>query len=182
MKSDHVTLLTASGVAAIAVVRLSGPGVAAFLDKHFSKPVPMGRCVHGLLKDDDRVIDDVIAVRNGDILDLNLHGGTWVVHSVLELARGDGFEISDSDAVDGDTELWQQVLRSLPMARTEQAVRMLLAQPKAWESPGDLRAIVNDQSGKWMLATPRVAIVGPANVGKSHAGQSTVRPGAFHHR
>ena len=164
---NFATLLTAPGVAAIAVVRLSGPGVGGFLDRRFSKPVPMGRCVHGLLKDDDRVIDDVIAVRTGDILDLNLHGGIWVVHAALELARADGFEILDAEATDGDSEIWRLVLRSLPLAKTEQAVRMLLAQPGAWESPGDLRAIIEDQSGKWMVATPRVAIVGPPNVGKS---------------
>ena len=167
MSTNRVTVLTAPGVAAIAVVRLSGPGVPAFLERRFSKTVPIGRCVHGLLKDGDRIIDDAVAVRTGDILDLNVHGGTWVVHSVLALAQSDGFEISDADATDGDNEIWRQVLRSLPLAKTEQAVRMLLAQPKAWESPGDLHAIIEDQSGKWMLATPRVAIVGPANVGKS---------------
>jgi small GTP-binding protein len=167
MNSNRMTLLTAPGAAAIAVVRLSGPAIDLFLDRHFSKPVPMDRCVHGLLRDGDRVIDDAIAVRHGNILDLNLHGGTWVVHSVLDLAKLHGFEISDIDSADGETEIWKSVLQTLPKAKTEQAVRMLLAQPRAWESPGDLRAILNDHSGKWMLATPRVAIVGPPNVGKS---------------
>jgi small GTP-binding protein len=164
---NRVTLLTAPGVAAIAVVRISGPAVADFLLRHFSKPVPENLCVHGLLKSDDRVIDDALVVRHRGTADLNLHGGSWVVHSVMELARNFGFELSDQDAVDGNTPIWKQVLRALPSAKTEQAVRMLLAQPKAWESPGDLCRILADQSGKWMLATPRVAIVGPANVGKS---------------
>jgi small GTP-binding protein len=165
--TNRVCLLTGSGMSAIAVVRLSGPGVGAFLARRFSKPVPPGRCVHGILKLDDRVIDDAVAVLTGDILDLNLHGGSWVVQSALDLARTDGFDLSEIDAFDGDSDLWQQVLRSLPLARTPEAVRMLLAQPGAWESPGDLTEILKDHSGHWMLATPRVAIVGPANVGKS---------------
>jgi small GTP-binding protein len=164
---NRVSQLTASGVAAIAVVRFTGPGVDAFLARRFSKPVLPGRCVHGLIQDDQRVIDDAVAVRSGEILDLNLHGGNWVVQSVLQLAQTDGFTLSDADATDGPTELWQQVLRALPLAKTPEAARMLLAQPKAWESPGDLQSIIDDPSGKWMLALPRVAIAGPANVGKS---------------
>jgi small GTP-binding protein len=167
MSNNRVILLTAPGVAAIAVVRLSGPAVPDFLARRFSKPVPENRCVHGLLRDGDRIIDDCVAVRRGDRVDLNLHGGSYVVQSAMQLAESDGFEISKQTAVDADTSLWREVLQSLPMAKTEQAVRMLLAQPKAWESPGDLREILADSSGKWMLATPRVAIVGPANVGKS---------------
>jgi len=167
MSRDLVTLLTAPGAAAIAVVRLSGPGVEAFLSRHFSRPVPTGRCVHGILRDGERIIDDAVAVRSGDVLDLNLHGGVWVVRSALQFAQSEGFAISDLMATDGPTEIWQEVLRALPHARTEQAVRMLLTQPAAWESISDPRKILGDSSGKWLIQTPRVAIVGPANVGKS---------------
>lgn len=165
--SDRITLITAPGIAAIAVVRLSGPGVDAFLAQHFSKPVPVGRCVHGDLHDGNRVIDDAVAVRTGDLLDLNLHGGTWVVRSTLQLAQNAGFEISDARATDGQTEMWDEVLRALPLAATEQAVRMLLAQPVAWESISNPAEILADSSGKWLVQRPCVAIVGPANVGKS---------------
>ena len=72
-------ILTGPGVAAIAVLRLTGWAVDDFLAKHFSKPVPPNRCVHGILHDDDRVIDDIVAVRADNFLDLNLHGGSWVV-------------------------------------------------------------------------------------------------------
>jgi small GTP-binding protein len=167
MPTHRATLLTAPGIAAIAVVRLSGPDVADFLNRRFSKPVVIDRCIHGFLRDEQGIIDDCLIVRSGDFVDLNLHGGHWVVHRTLELARADGFEVCTVTAGGGESKIWQEVLEALPGAKTEQAVRMLLAQPDAWKSPGDLTSILNDQSGRWMLATPRVAIVGPANVGKS---------------
>jgi len=163
----HVTLLTAPGVGAIAVVRLSGVGIDAFLARHFSKPVPAGRCVHGNLADGDRVIDDAVAVRFGDVVDLNLHGGTWIVQSVMQQAQREGFEISDLRSTNGESEICNEVLAALPFAVSEQAVRMLLAQPAAWENISDRAAVLADTSGKWLVRMPRVAIVGPANVGKS---------------
>src|SRR5437660_7889168 len=86
------TLLTPPGAAAIAVVRLTGQ-VLPFLEKHFSKPVRPGRCVHGEITDGSRVIDDAVVVLGPDRTwaDVNLHGGTWVVRSFLDLARRRGF-------------------------------------------------------------------------------------------
>ena len=163
-------LLTAPGAAAIAVVRLSGSGVDSFLAQRFSKPVPIGRCVHGLLTDGDRTIDDALVVRcEINTIDLNVHGGAWVTQSVLNLAQADGFTISEDIAlsVDGPTELWNQVLQALPMAKTEEAVRALLAQPDAWEKIADPAAVLADTSGQWLIRAPTVAIIGPPNVGKS---------------
>ena len=134
-------LLTPPGGAAIAVVRLAGPGAAGFLSRHFSRPAAPGRCVHGTLSDGPRVIDDPVVVLHagGAVADVNLHGGPWVVRSVLELARREGFETIESpglplpdEAVDAETQLGRDVLRYLPMARTELAVRVLLAQEEAW--------------------------------------------------
>ena len=47
--SNRAILLTPPGGAAIAVLRLTGPGIAPFLREHFSKPSRPGRCVHGEL-------------------------------------------------------------------------------------------------------------------------------------
>jgi tRNA modification GTPase len=139
--ANRAYLLTPPGVAAIAVVRLIGPGVAPFLEAHFSRPVPPGRCVHGELKDGDDTLDDpvVVAIPCGGI-DISLHGGDWVVQSVLALAKKEGFELSEAsqspqplDAVDGANLLEKEVNAHLPMARTELGVRVLLKQPGAWE-------------------------------------------------
>src|SRR4051812_30658409 len=89
--------LTPPGGAAIAVVRLAGPDVAEFLRRHFDKSPAAGRCVHGTLSESGRVLDDPVVTVSGDgtVADLSLHGGPWVVRSVLELARRDGFEVID---------------------------------------------------------------------------------------
>jgi tRNA modification GTPase len=97
------SLLTPPGAAAIAVVRVVGPRAAEFLRSHFSKAVTAGRCVHGILRDGETELDDPVVVMSrddGTSYDLNLHGGAWVVRSVLELARREGFEIHSGDVVD----------------------------------------------------------------------------------
>jgi len=43
--------------------------------------------VHGEIRDGENVIDDAVVVRLGGFADLNVHGGVWVVRSVLELAE-----------------------------------------------------------------------------------------------
>ncbi len=183
---DRVMILTPPGAAGIAVVRLAGPGVERFLLARFSRDVPLGRCVHGELRDDHRIVDDPVVVRcQDDVADLNVHGGAWVVRAVVDLARADGFELVEpvdgvppDDAVDGQTPIDREVMRWLPRAATALAVRALLAQPAAWRDLWDraargqvgrdqLQGILDDASLSWLLSQPRLAIVGPANVGKS---------------
>jgi small GTP-binding protein len=167
--------LTPPGAAAIAVVRICGPGVRSFLADHFSRKAQPLRCVHGDLRDGENVIDDPVIVvhENGETADINLHGGPWVVASTLELLKRNGFEVVEQD-VEGETTLEQEMLAALPLARTEAALRMLLAQPAAWKdflagkpSPEALRAIMDDRCLWNLLHPPRVAIVGAPNVGKS---------------
>ena len=177
MSKGRCIPLTPPGGAAIAVVRLAGPGAGDFLRAHFDKPVPPGRAVHGTLRDGGREIDDVVVVLSaeGRVVDLNLHGGPWVVRSVLELARGHGFDVDAAptlplppQAVDAETELVREVLQYLPVAPTQLAARTLLAQEAAWDRPTRaIRAILEDRSLYLLLHPPLVAIVGVPNVGKS---------------
>lgn len=183
MMENKAYLLTPGGTAAIAVVRLVGPLVAAFLKAHFSRPVAEGRCVHGELRDGQRVLDDALAALGprGAWVDLNLHGGPWVVKSVMDLAARAGFELRpvcagplDLDAVDGDTLLEREVMAFLPLARTELALRALLAQPSAWArlqadppDQGVTRRMLNDRALIHLLCPPCVALVGIPNAGKS---------------
>jgi tRNA modification GTPase len=171
-------LLTPPGGAAIAVVRLAGPAAGEFLRRHFDKPVTPGRCVHGTLSDGSRVLDDPVVVipANASFADISLHGGPWVVRSVLELARREGFNVIDrhemplpAAAVDAESVIEREVERYLPMATTELAVRTLLAQPAAWAAldGAAARRMLADRSLYWLLHPPRVAIVGIPNVGKS---------------
>ena len=177
--AGRAILLTPAGGAAIAVVRLVGPGVKSFLSRHFSREARPGRCVHGELTDGGNVIDDPVVVLSDDArqVDVNLHGGPWVVQAALELARRDGFEVDASrtlplpaEAVDAEGEVEREVVAHLPLARTELGVRVLLAQVDAWRKHResiDPRRVLEDRSLWWLLHPPRVAIVGAANVGKS---------------
>jgi tRNA modification GTPase len=177
---DNARLLTPPGSAAIAVVRIDGRRVRAFLDEHFSKPIALSRCVHGELRDGETVVDDpvVILADEGKSAEIQLHGGPWVVAATLDLLRRSGFEVIEQQAgpldlkvVAGETLLEREVLAYLPLARTEEAVRLLLAQVKNWTMllSGPLPAGAFGRIGDLtpMLFPPRVAIVGAPNVGKS---------------
>ena len=178
--------MTPPGSAAIALVRLVGPRVPAFLHEHFSKPAAVGRCVHGNLTDGSRVIDDALVVLcDGMTADINVHGGHWVVRSTLDLAAREGFTVQSSTeapapliSMEASSELEREVLSHLPSARTETGVRVLLSQKTAWDhfkseisndpSPGEqIRRILADNTLRHLLNPPTVAIVGAANVGKS---------------
>jgi tRNA modification GTPase len=126
-------------------VRLVGPAVPDFLRSHFSKPTPPARCVHGQLTGaDGAVLDDpvVVLLPDQESADISLHGGRWVVQSVLDLAKKKGFEVIEPgapdqpvplDAVEGNSLLEREVNAHLPLARTELGVRVLLHQARAWE-------------------------------------------------
>lgn len=180
--------LTAASTSALAVVRLSGPAVLEFLNRHFSGHPTEGRCIHGNLTDGGTILDDPVVVLSGGgtVADLSLHGSPWIVRSVLELARREGFRVVDRltlplsiEAVDAETLLAREVLMYLPLARTEWGVRVLLNQGRAWAKvkedasrcPQDVaklaQQMLNDHSLLHLLYPPRVAIVGAANVGKS---------------
>jgi small GTP-binding protein len=173
--ANEAILLTPPGAGAIAVVRLRGPNVRQFLAQHFSTSIsdPM-RCRHGNLIDENkRIIDDPVVVLSEDnqSADLNLHGGTWVVTAALGLAERSGFSVVQKAGVDVTATIEQEVLESLPLARTELALWVLLNQVEAWKelNPGHENAnqILANRSLHWLLHPPRVAIVGAPNVGKS---------------
>jgi small GTP-binding protein len=174
---DSAIVLTPRGTGAIAVIRLRGPRVGEFLSQHFSKQAISAKCVHGRLRNGSVELDDPVVVLSpdGKWADINLHGGVWVVESVLELARHHGFEVIETNneglpksAVDGDSVLESEMLANLPLATTELALSALLAQPKAWggkvPEPAEMLA---DEALWWLLHPPRIAIVGQPNVGKS---------------
>jgi small GTP-binding protein len=172
---------------AIAVVRIRGSGVPRFLERFFSKSPAAGRCVHGDLHDGDRQIDDCLVVvgDEGKWADICLHGGAWVIESVLLLAQREGFEVLEAklpvaaeafDEAGGEME--REMLTYLPLARNEPAIRMLLDQPNAWRaalkrgvegfaSTVDAAGVLKDRT-LWRLLHPgQIAIVGEPNVGKS---------------
>lgn len=183
MNPNRAILLTGRGAAAIAVLRLAGPLVPAFLQSHFSAVASIGRPVHGDLRAGDHVLDDPVVLLHaaGAAADINLHGGTWVVQSVIDLARTAGFQVVpgnalplDAAACDGSSTLETEVLQWLPAAQTEPALRAMLSQATAWSRAVEegrdeqwIERTLADPSLHFILHPPRIAIIGPANVGKS---------------
>src|SRR5262245_5147215 len=170
-------------MAAIAVVRLTGLRASDFLSSYFDRdPIPL-KPTRGILRSGTDIIDDPVVVlsSDGNIADINLHGGAWVVKATLELARQEGFEVvTDSAgvagiaAIDAECELEREVISYLPMATTRLAISSLLAQEDAWRDlkahPPDVQVVqqlLADRRLHWLLHPPRVAIVGAENVGKS---------------
>ncbi len=182
--SDRLAiLLTPPGAAAIAVVRLRARNLPALLTDVFTRPLKPNRCVHGELRDGERTLDDPVIVLHEDkqTADLSLHGGPWVIRSVLQLFARQGFTVVDqppmplpAEAVDANDTLDSEVLTHLPRARTELALRVLLNQPQAWKPlltarphPPTLQRMLEDPSLINLLRQPRVAIIGAPNAGKS---------------
>jgi small GTP-binding protein len=178
--------VTPAGVAALAVVRLCGPGVDGFLAKHFSGKPAVGRCAFGrICAEDGGVIDQVIVVRLPDDdsygagADISLHGGRYIVQSFLKLAERAGFGVlteaeASLAAADGDSIIEREVAAHLQFAATELAAELLCAQVANWPAlqravPDleKLRRILRDRALWRLLHPPRVAIVGVPNVGKS---------------
>ena len=164
--ADRVTVLTAAGASGLAIVRLSGPLTPAFFARHFSRPLAVGRCVHGDLRDEQGVVDDPVCVLDADgSVDVTLHGNPWIVALVVDLATRSGFAYAVAPA----ETIEDEVRDGLPLARTERAARMLLAQPAAWLAmeADDVEAMRRDRALHHLLHPPTVAIVGVPNAGKS---------------
>lgn len=173
-------LLTAPHPAAIAVIRLAGPDVGRFCATHLDRPPSPSRPVYCNLIVDSEPLDDIVVVQVADdTVDLNVHGGIWIVQSVLDLARRFGFDVTDArDAprnvvTEAADPIEQQVQLDLPHAHTREALAILLAQPDAWKTmlhrsdSAEIRRAIEDRSLEHLLNPPTVAIIGAPNVGKS---------------
>ncbi|HWB54166.1 MAG TPA: GTPase [Tepidisphaeraceae bacterium] len=176
---NKAMLLTPSGTAAVAVIRIDGPGVSDFLNHCFDRPVLEGKCVYGRIHNGVRSIDDAIVTQQCNSANLNLHGGLWIVHEVMELLKRNGFEIityspTQTWAMDGETELDREIAANLPLARTELTLRILQNQHQAWQQLNlrqpqnqKLEQMLADHVLEHLLNPPTVAIIGLPNVGKS---------------
>jgi tRNA modification GTPase len=105
------------------------------------------------------------------------------VRSFLELVERVGFVVQErlepplpAEAIESETQIEREVMTHLPMAKTDLALRQLLHQPQAWQAFEQLdeaqrcaeaATMLADPSLWWLLHTPRVAIAGAPNVGKS---------------
>lgn len=171
---SSIECLTGPQPAGLAVFRLRGPGAWSMLSAHLQprpalRPGRLG--YHRLVDESGVVIDDVVLADLGSApppggeaastgpWELSVHGGPEVVRQVLALAGRCGLSATPTPA-DDDVEGW--VERLLPLARTELAVRTLLAQSQRPKQGG-----VAGEALRVLLGRPQVALYGLPNVGKS---------------
>lgn len=194
---SRFTLLTAPGPAAIAVLRLVGPSVPAFCDRHVRLRQSQGLAAaicgdvlrSQLLDADGQPLDDILVSIHApppmSDVRLHLHGSAWLVAHCCDLLRDAGFSQA-SDAEDaplwlGIDQLDAECTRLLPQILTErgaiwlcQNTNMLRGRIHAILNMNDadavreLRAIQNAGTTVERLTRPtRIALIGPPNAGKS---------------
>lgn len=192
--TNRYSRLTAVGPAAIAILRITGPGVAELAAQHLRSPAgrpirlpesgEIRRCA--LLDDSSVPIDDVLVSRDAVGFRLHLHGSPAVVEQVERMLVAAGFveaavhaaELWDvRDAVEADT------LAALPAVRTTAGARWLLqngerlrtllhnliARPDSPDAADRIAAICADGAAILRRFTHprRIAMIGAPNAGKS---------------
>ena len=102
IKDDTIiALATASGIGAIAVIRLSGPNAIAIVDEHFrakkSGKTLVNQKSHtltlGNLVDEERIIDEVLvsifknphSYTGEDVVEVSCHGSTFIQQEIIQL-------------------------------------------------------------------------------------------------
>ena len=191
------TVLTSSGPAAIAVIRICGTLVPGFLARHVRtrrvispQTGQSGDILRATLVDlNEEVLDDILISIHAEPpkwdLRLNLHGSPGLVQQCTAMLREFGFMENRTAA----TMLWPatdlieaEAYAALPQMPTLQGARWLLQQAERLREV--LKALLNIDSLEqgqatcrelaaracifdWFSKPARVALVGPPNAGKS---------------
>lgn len=171
--------MTGAGAAAIAIVRLVGRHIDTFAGQCLKRQPTLCQCIHTDLHDNERLIDDVLAVRlDEQTLELHLHGGPWIVQACMELAERFGFAPAEwndlsLDAFDGESILQREIAQAMPLATTTLGLQALLLQEAAWQQLSSrfdrqrYQATLDRCALHWLLHPPTIALIGVPNAGKS---------------
>lgn len=187
--------LTGPGPAAIAIMRLWGPGVDGFLSRHVigGDEAALGTLRRGdvrrgrLCDQTGEPIDDILVSVHDEgarpDVRLHLHGSPWIAGRCAELLAAGGFqEVPEAPVWAGADALDAECAAALPQMVTSAGVRWLLAQPARLRDAAaklaaavDLdaaRALAEQIAGRrrvfeWFTRPLDVAVVGPPNAGKS---------------
>jgi hypothetical protein len=177
------SLLTASAPGAIAVIGLFGEvepllaRLAAAAGRHGAWPVGQRRLL------EIKPIDEAVVIWLDPARALLMpHGGPWVVRRMLEHLATLGATLADPQVLEprwrypeAADHFEARVLAALARTESPLAIELLLDQPRRWQSsPGEREELLRDpatlaRSARLdrLLDPPRVALVGPPNVGKS---------------
>jgi tRNA modification GTPase len=110
LEDTIAAISTAPGTGAIAIVRMTGPDSWKITGKLFfsknNKPLvdslKSHSAVHGFLRDNDRVVDEVVVIpykgpnsySGEDLIEINCHGGQIVTSEILSLCLANGARLA----------------------------------------------------------------------------------------
>ncbi len=162
-----VALATAPGSAALAVVQLAGPNAAEILRNYTDPPAP-GQIKLTMLENVDQVLVTRLAI-DADVYEITCHGGIRIVQRIIELFTSKGAQLTDASELTTrvhqlKTPLAVDAYALLPHARTTLAATFLLHQARL---PVSRQTLTYWPAIQYLLHGATVAIVGPANAGKS---------------
>jgi len=191
------SLLTPYGMAAMAVVRVTGAGALDVLRSVFQPArgywpdrFERHRLMFGRIGGGSDTIDDTIVAVDphadaGCTIDMTVHGGVRIVERVLMLLQEHG-AVVEADAIPHPSSPWFEAdtVTALSKAKTRRAVRFIAAQretlPHALASIAALAerdegraraelAAMMDRSrpARYLVDGARIVIHGPVNTGKS---------------
>lgn len=167
----HATVATGPGPGAIALIVLRGP-VAGQLPTILNTPPPE---VGGSKLVSITGIDEALLVRvSEDVAFLMPHAGPRIVQRITQHLDDHGVILEsrpDPSTLfpEATTEMEARVLGAIASAPSPLAIDLLLAQPMLWNSAdaADDVCPARDIRLNHLLNPPTVALIGPANVGKS---------------
>lgn len=153
-------LATATGPAALAIVRLSGPEAIPLVDRLFVPPGRIARlagrtCAVGYLRDGDETIDQVVVTlfraphsyTGEDLVEITCHGGEQVPRRVLDLLLREG---GARPARPGEFTLRAFLHGRLDLTQAEAVEALIVARSAAAASAavrilrGDLSAVLRE--------------------------------------
>ena len=195
--TTRAALLTPPGVSAIATIQIAGPQSLNLLQNIFrpykaENPVSFSceKLHYGTLYENEEILDAVIVATDPvkQTVDIHCHGGPRIVQRILLLLQTQDVEITPARQLSPAESIADEVVRTLPLAKTRLGVLAIAAQHPGGLTKGlqaEIDTLQNEkeilgrvlerftkllptfQIAQRLLNPPAVVLAGAVNVGKS---------------
>ncbi len=192
--SLNVSVLTASGSAAIASVAVWGQGADTLLSRLFSRTVPpCGQLAYGQLRDGQKLIDSIVlACERPDCYVVHCHGNPLLTEQIVRLCQRHGGRLTSSEAyfyehvqAECQSQIELEARMAMTQAATLEGVELLAGQIEAglsawarnWLKAAAIETkqihkdceeiLRRSEPAKQLVKGVRIGLLGPPNSGKS---------------